>query len=186
MSTPTIVVAAPAVPSVTSTPATPTTPARPATTAPGATSAAAKKKRKATSKPKSASAAAMGKSAAVKPGAIAAVQRLGLTASGRLRVTLRCPRTSARPCGAIGTIVAGTSLGEVVEKSSLRFRLAAVTVRKGATRARSFTLTTVQLAELHELRDVNFRVRLAVPGATKRFRELFVRTRVPPTLRGTG
>jgi hypothetical protein len=48
---------------------------------------------------------------------------------------------------------------------------------------RTFKLTTAQLAELRELRDVNFRVRLAVPGATKRFREVFVRTWVPAALR---
>ncbi|MFP5363687.1 MAG: hypothetical protein ACLGI5_13270 [Thermoleophilia bacterium] len=186
VSTPTIVVPAVAAPKAgTAQPAT--APATSATAKPTATTAA---KRKATAKKKKPTAKRKRKASTAKrrPAGrgkpIAAVERLRLTPSGRLRLTLRCPSKSARSCGATGTIVAGTSLGEIVEKTSLRFKVAAVALRAGRTRARSFKLTTRQLAELRELRDVNFRVRLAAPAATKRFRELFVRTRVPAQLRG--
>jgi hypothetical protein len=203
MSTPTIVVAAPASATTSTarpatTPAATTTAAKSTTTAPTTTTTTAKKKKTTStskkkttsstskSKSKSATTAAKGKSSSGKAATIAAIERLALTAAGQLRITLRCSPRSARPCGAIGTIVAGTSLGEVLEKSSLRFKLTAMTVRKGKARVRSFKLTTEQLGELKALRDVNFRVRLAVPGTTKRFRELFVRARVPSQLRDSG
>ena len=117
----------------------------------------------------------------VKP--LAAVQRLQLTGSGGLRVWLRCPPKSARTCSATGTIVAGTSLGKVIPKTTLRFDVVPVTVVNGKTLKREFKLTDAQLAELHELSEVNFQVRLALPSAKQGIREVFIRTRVPAELR---
>lgn len=114
---------------------------------------------------------------------IAAVQRLKLTADGRLRVTLRCPTRRVRTCRAVGTIVGGTSLGELIPKTSLHFTVRSATVRRGRPLVRYHTLTAAQLAELARRRDVNFRVRLAYPGRTTRFREVYVRTYVPRELR---
>jgi hypothetical protein len=73
-------------------------------------------------------------------------------------------------------------LGKVVPKTALSFEVPAVTVRGGKTLVHEFRLTDTQRTELHERHDVNFRVRLAVSGTTKRFREVFVRTRVPAEL----
>jgi hypothetical protein len=100
-------------------------------------------------------------------------------------VTLRCPSDKPRACRASGTVVAGTSLGEVIPKTALSFTLRASTVAKGKTLVHSFTFTAAQREELRSLRDVNFRVRLAPPATPKRFEEVFILARVPAQLQGS-
>lgn len=196
VSTPTVAVPGPATagsakPTATTLATTPKKPTTTTTTPKKPTTATTTKKKATTTKKKASTtkkkATTKKKGSSTKAGSKAkpraAVQRLKLTASGSLRVSLRCPPKSTGSCSATGTIVAGTSLGEVIPKTALSFKLAAVTVREGKTVVREFKLTSAQLAELHELRDVNFRVRLALPATPKRFAEVFVRTRVPAELR---
>jgi hypothetical protein len=98
-------------------------------------------------------------------------------------LVLRCPAYRARACGASGTIVAGTSLGELIPDTPLRFTIRATSVPKGRTRTRTFRLTAAQREALGVLRTVDFRVRLAAPKAPKRISEVFVHTFVPAALR---
>jgi hypothetical protein len=107
---------------------------------------------------------------------------LQITPAGSLLVVLRCPRASPRACGASGTVVAGTSLGEVIPDTSLSFTVRAATVPKRKTRVRTFKLTTAQREELATLSDVSFRVRLSAPGTPNRVDEVFVHARVPAAL----
>jgi hypothetical protein len=95
---------------------------------------------------------------------------------------VRCPRDKPRACHASGTVVAGTSLGEVIPKTTLSFELRASTVARGKTLVHSFTFTDAQRAELRSLNDINFRVRLAAPATPDRFEEIFVLSRVPAAL----
>jgi hypothetical protein len=113
---------------------------------------------------------------------IAELQRLQITPAGSLLVVLRCPRASPRACGASGTVVAGTSLGEVIRDTSLSFTVRAATVPRRKTRVRTFELTTAQREELGTLSDVSFRVRLSAPGTPNRVDEVFVHARVPAAL----
>jgi hypothetical protein len=113
---------------------------------------------------------------------IAQVQRVQITSTGRLLVTLRCPSYRPRACGASGTVVAGTSLGEVIPDTTLTFTIPKATVPKGKTIVRSFELTTAQLDELRTLTDVNFQVRLSTPAAPARVNEVFVHATVPAEL----
>jgi hypothetical protein len=117
---------------------------------------------------------------------IAAVQRLRLTPGGVLVITLRCPPSRPRACAAAGTIVAGTSLGEVIPGTKLRFTIRALSVPKGRARTRTYKLTAVQREALASLKTVDFRVRLAAPKAPRRIDEVFVHTFVPSALRTTG
>lgn len=145
------------------------------TTKASKTKAAAKKGKKATSSPRKPS-----RRSSTKP--IAELQRLQITPAGSLLVVLRCPRASPRACGAAGTVVAGTSQGEVIPDTSLSFTVRAATVPKRKTVVRTFKLTTAQREELRTLSDVSFRVRLSAPGTPNRVDEVFVRARVPAEL----
>ncbi len=122
------------------------------------------------------------KTATTRP--IAGLARLRLTPVGRLVVELRCPAYRRRACAAKATIVAGTALSELIADTTLRFTLRAVVVPKGKLRARTLKLSTAQLEELAQLGAVSFRVRLSPPAGSKRFVEVWVRTRVPAQLRG--
>jgi hypothetical protein len=113
---------------------------------------------------------------------IAAVARLRLTPGGTLVLTLRCPLSRPRACAAAGTIVAGTSLGEVIPGTKLRFTVRPLSVPKGRTRSRAYKLTAVRRAALASLKTVDFRVRLAAPKAPGRIDEVFVHTFVPRAL----
>jgi len=137
-------------------------------------------KKKATTKDSKKSTPSDGTSAAK---AIIELQRTRITTDGRLLVSLRCPSSKPRACRASGTVVAGTSLGEVIPKTSLSFSLRTSTVSKGKTLVHTFKLTSAQREELRSLSDINFRVRLAAPATPKRFDEVFIRARVPAQLR---
>jgi hypothetical protein len=95
---------------------------------------------------------------------------------------MSCPSYRTRACGASGTVVAGTALGEVIPDTTLTFTLVDVTVAPRKTITRSFDLTTAQLDELHTLTDVTFQVRLSAPAAPKRVNEVFVHATVPAEL----
>jgi hypothetical protein len=114
---------------------------------------------------------------------IAEVQRLRMTPGGVLILVLRCPRYRTVACGASGTIVAGTPLGEVIADTPLSFKIRAGSVPKGKSRTRLFKLTTAQREALKTLKTVNFRVRLAAPAKPKRVNEIFVHASVPVALR---
>jgi hypothetical protein len=114
---------------------------------------------------------------------IADVQRLRITPGGVVILTVRCPRYRTRSCGASGTILAGTALGEVIPDTPLSFKIRAVSVPKGKTRTRLFKLTTAQREALKTLSTVNFRVRIAAPSKPKRVNEVFVHASVPAPLR---
>ena len=113
---------------------------------------------------------------------IAVLQRVRITADGRLTVSMRCPSYRSRACGASGTVVAGTALGEVIPDTTLSFTIRPTTVKRRKTVVRSFKLTTAQLDELRKLSDVNFRVRLSAPRAPKRVNEVFVHASIPAEL----
>jgi hypothetical protein len=113
---------------------------------------------------------------------IAQLQRVQITPTGRVVVTMSCPKSRTRACGASGTVVAGTSLGKVIPDTTLTFTIADATVAPRKTITRSFDLTTAQLDELRALADVNFQVRLAAPAAPKRVNEVFVHATVPAEL----
>jgi hypothetical protein len=108
-----------------------------------------------------------------------------MTPAGVLSLTLRCPAYRTRACAAAGTIVAGTSLGEVIPGTPLRFTVRAVSVPKGRARTRTYKLTTAQREALAALTAVDFRVRLAAPKAPRRVDETFVHAIVPSALRAT-
>jgi outer membrane biosynthesis protein TonB len=113
---------------------------------------------------------------------IVQLQRVQITATGSLLLTMSCPSYRTRACGASGTVVAGSSLGAVIPDTTLTFTLADVTVAPRKTITRSFDLTTAQLDELRTLTDVNFQVRLSAPTAPKRVNEVFVHATVPAEL----
>jgi hypothetical protein len=114
---------------------------------------------------------------------IADLQRVRIMADGTVEVSMRCPSYRTRACGASGTVVAGTSLGEVIPDTKLSFTIDADTVPAGKTLVRTFKLTTEQLAELGGMTDVNFRVRLSISETSKRVNEVFVHASVPAELR---
>jgi hypothetical protein len=149
------------------------------TTTPGATSTS-----KTSSKDSTSTSTTKTKGSARNP--IAAVQRLRLTPGGMLVITLRCPPSRPRACAAAGTVVAGTSLGEVIPGTKLRFTIRATSVPKARTRMRAYKLTAVQREALASMRTVDFRVRLAAPKAPRRIDEVFVHTFVPSALRTSG
>jgi len=176
----------------TATPAT-TTAAKPATTTPATTTATTTTstttpKSKTTSKataPRSGTSASKSTttSQAKGPAPVAAIKRVRLTPGGVLLVTLRCPAYRKRSCGATGTVVAGTSLGEVVPDTPLRFTIRPRSVPVGRSVTRAFKLTAPQLPALKEHAAIDFQVRLATPARPTRVSEVFVHTVVPVRLR---
>jgi hypothetical protein len=111
------------------------------------------------------------------------LQRVRILADGSVQVAMRCPGYRTRACGASGTAVAGTTLGETIPDTKLSFTITAAVVPVGKTLVRTFKLTTEQLAELSTLSEVNFRVRLSIAATAKRVNEVFVHASVPPGLR---